>query len=134
MFSCILCSKNFSSKQRLKYHIKNRVCIENELVTCGICNKVFKNDKTLKIHTVKCLTNLNIYANFNTQSHTNFTQSHTIPHKNEIDVKKDINIIREEIFNDLNTLYCEYCNKSFSRNDSVIRHKNKYCKVKNNEK
>ena len=51
MYKCNLCNANFSSTQRLRYHINNNVCkILTKDYHCSICNKYYKSKYNLLRH------------------------------------------------------------------------------------
>lgn len=54
-FSCVVCEKSFSSKQRLEYHTKRNVCAslkedKQDSLKCLICNKIFSSKQMLEYH------------------------------------------------------------------------------------
>jgi hypothetical protein len=132
--SCTFCYTLFSSKQRLQYHIDNKVCIKDDY-TCFFCYKKYKtkekimnhlnlihsekksNDKEEKPIDIINIINNNIYKLINMKNLPNnlFNKIHSI--NNELN-----NILINN-----NCLVCVFCNKTFSRKDVLIRHQEKYC-------
>ena len=90
---------------------------------CEICNKYYKNIYSFCNHK-------RIYHSENTHTKPHNcvetpTQNHTKPHKSDVytEIHKNENLHNE--------LQCIYCNKIFSRKDSLYRHINKnYCSMK----
>ena len=132
--SCKHCYTFFSSKQRLKYHIDNKVCIKDSY-TCFFCYKKYKTKK-------KLLNHLNL-----THSEKKSVQKEDNPDNiinninNNIYKLKKIKDLPNNLFNKIhsitdelnnilinnNCLVCVFCKKSFSRKDVLIRHQEKYC-------
>jgi len=48
--SCIYCGKKFTTKQSLKYHTKNKVCLDKMKYKCNICEVNFKTKSRLDRH------------------------------------------------------------------------------------
>lgn len=46
---CSLCSKKFTTKQGLKYHVERNVCTKIDKKTCHMCGKKFSHYKALII-------------------------------------------------------------------------------------
>jgi hypothetical protein len=49
-FQCCLCSKNFTTKYRLNYHLEHNVCQKPRSKKCSYCGHLFKNIKMLEYH------------------------------------------------------------------------------------
>ena len=104
VYKCLKCNKEFNRKSHYDYHI-NRI---------RSCVSLYddKNNNNIKI----------------TQKHTITTQNHTNSLENIFLNNKTFN---SDIINDDNyELICTYCNKKFSRKDSLNRHLTIYCKIK----
>ncbi len=90
---------------------------------CHICNKYYKNNSSYWNHKKRFHSD---------ESHTkphncvgSPTQNHTKPHKSDVytEIHKNTNLDKDN--------QCDYCNKIFSRKDSLYRHINKnYCSMK----
>jgi hypothetical protein len=115
MFDCKLCTKKFSSKQMMIYHIKNEVCVNDNNVICYICNKWFKNMKTLKTHNEK----FNTLCSSRLRKKSHKATSIVNLHNNEIinsicDKDKKINELKDEL------KQCKEENKVLSLNCNVV--------------
>lgn len=105
-YICDKCDKKYTDKAQYSRHI-------NRKYSCG------------KLKT----------PNFSsTQTHTTYTQLHTNPHNQKNAEDDEINNNQkyesdEDNINE-NCIFCKYCNKNFSRNDSLKRHIKSYCNVK----
>lgn len=99
---------------------------------CKKCGKIFKQKCHYIDHTEKkkkpCdKENTELFVHTNPHKITENTQN---PHK-IIENTQNIHIIKSDTINDENNknkYSCSKCNKVFSRNDSLKRHINKYCK------
>jgi hypothetical protein len=49
-FECSLCSKGFTTKSRLDYHINHDVCQHTKSKICGQCGRTFKRIQSLEYH------------------------------------------------------------------------------------
>jgi hypothetical protein len=107
MFGCDICSRMFSTKQMLEYHLVNNVCLQkNSGIKCPICDKGYQNEKWLKKHMVSC--------------------------ENSTKVSTGGDIFIGEVSTKSN-LTCVKCNAKFNHKSSLSRHKSKYCKGNKNE-
>ena len=115
-FNCEKCTKLFSSKQMLKYHISNKVCSQNnKIILCNFCSRSYKTKYTLLQH----LKEKHLKKKINISSNIQQAIPQVTPQ-----------IIPQIILQ--NKLKCKYCNKIFTRIDNVTRHIKKYCKKTNN--
>jgi hypothetical protein len=110
-YYCKICKSYYSSYQSLwihnkKYHINN----------CEKCNKKFDNLQNKLIHQKNC----NGGSNQNLKSELNI-------------LKCKISKLENNTSNKTNNLLCKYCNKIFSRIDSLNRHYIS-CKIKKQQK
>ena len=132
--SCDFCYSFFSTKQRLQYHIDNKVC-KKDTYFCSICHKEYKTKqkllnhfnllhsntkkikkehKSVEIIDIIC-NNVHKLKKIKDLSCNSFDKLHNVAREiNNILIKN-------------NYLVCSFCNKSFSRKDVLIRHQKKYC-------
>ena len=137
MNKCNLCNNYFSSKQRFKYHINNKVCFKEKKYNCYFCKKKYKTIFTLKQHLLKHnfkFVNINRYyknnKNKNDESNNESKNNEENKKKNEEKNNESKNDKSNNINNDIIKHECNNCNKIFTRKDNLKRHINKYCKIK----
>ena len=120
MFSCELCSKNFTQKVTLEYHLINNVCIKDDIVhKCIQCDKTYKSSKWLHKHMVTCN---------NTPNSVKIHQVQIPIHQNTPEIHQNTLEFNQNI---LNKFYkCMYCQRQFTRSDSLGIHIKSRCKVK----
>ncbi len=97
---CIKCSKTFSTKQRLEYHINKKVC-ENKVIKCEKCTSTFSSKYTLEHHINNyCKNNINDNKNFdnNNVEKICYTENNNNNCCND-DIKKELSELRELILN-----------------------------------
>lgn len=117
-YNCDNCDKKFTDKTKYKKHI-NRKYPCTKLKSSNLTSTQFlQNPQNL---------------------HTTYTQIHINPHNQKNGEDNEINNIVKTIsdeedndnFGNKNDIFCKYCNKTFTRNDSLKRHIKSYCNVKN---
>jgi uncharacterized C2H2 Zn-finger protein len=117
LYICEVC--NYSSEKKYNYnkHLKTPKHQNN-----------LKAPLLLSVENGKSHTNTTQIPHNTTQYHTNATQ---MPHKTTQILMKIAQIPHK--FSDMaqKIFECEYCEKQFSRKDSLTRHVNKFCKYKN---
>jgi len=99
-YYCKICQSYYSSYQSLWIHNK-----KYHTHNCEKCKKKFDNLQNKLTHQKICSCNSNQ------------------------NVKLDLDILKHNTINTTNNLLCKYCNKIFSRTDSLNRHQLK-CKIK----
>jgi len=113
MYTCSICEKQFNTKQHFYRH-KNRKtpCKKIEIYfQCDWCDKRYINNSSLTHHhKQKHSTNL----------HQNPTKIPPIP----------TNLHQSPPRNKVSVLSCKYCDREFTRPDSLKRHINQRCKKK----
>jgi len=119
-YYCKICKSYYSSYQSLwihnkKYHINN----------CEKCNKKFDNLQNKLIHQKNCSggSNQNVKLVNNNSANSSITNN----------ISNNQTNTTELIHNKTNNLLCKYCNKIFSRIDSLNRHYIS-CKIKKQQK
>jgi hypothetical protein len=105
-YNCKICKSYYSSYQSLWIHNK-----KYHTYNCEKCKKKFDNLQNKLTHQKICICNSN--------------QKICICNSNQ-NVKLDLDTLKH---NTTNNLLCKYCNKIFSRTDSLNRHQLK-CKIK----
>ena len=149
-YKCNRCNKTFNRKSNYIYHINRKrpcklVSQNNHKIShkneCSKCHKIYANKSNLNRH-------IKLYCNVN--------ESICKTDENDLNNEEDIYIALDDTSNDSNNggfdvqqntpphkthkthknaqhkskHICEYCEKMFTRHDTLIRHKKKYCKVK----
>jgi len=93
---------------------------------CKLCNKVLKHKSSWDRH-LKSKRHIQL-SNNNTittqEQHNNNTRTTQEQHNNNTITTQEH---PKKVYG-----YCKYCNKSFSKQQSLSRHQLKYCKIKNN--
>jgi hypothetical protein len=144
IYKCDECSKSFSSKQRLYYHMFKKVCSNKNKISCLFCSKKYKSKDTFLKHLnrkhKKKEKDLEILKNDKTNNEN--IKNLISENIKKLYKKKDLsnNIINhiEDIVNELEikdndkTYTCEKCNKIFSRYDSLKRHIDNHCNSSKN--
>ena len=141
MLKCKKCFKKFSSKQRLEYHITNKVCFKYEKKFCCLfCDRRYKTKYTFlqhlnQKHKKKFCKNLTKYdkipSQIPSQNCSNLTKYDDFPSQ-MAKIPSQMAKIPSQIPSQIILLNCEYCNNKFSRRDNLKRHKKLYCKKKKN--
>jgi len=105
MNKCNNCNKSFSTKQRLNYHLENKVCLKRNN-SCNNCNKIFSNKQKLNYHLEnKVCLNIYICNNCNKKfTNEKIYANHTI--------------------NNICLLECKYCYEKFKCKQNLIMHIN----------
>jgi hypothetical protein len=120
-YTCLKCNKEFKQKGHYDYHT-------NRKRSCVVLYDVNINNTILTNNTIK-----NPHKTAQIPHKTAQTPHKTAQNYINNDVNKnednDNNIIHNNNL-DQNNFECEFCNKLFTRKDTLIRHLNKYCKIK----
>lgn len=139
---CKICEKVFSSKQRLKYHIKNKVCKKQDKIFCLFCKKKYKTNESFLRHLnrkhKKKKDDLDVLKNDkqNNDNIINLIKDNIQKLYNKKDLSNNIithieDIVNELDINEKDKFKCIKCDKIFSRSDSLKRHIDKNCCNKN---
>lgn len=122
IYQCIKCKKIFKSKIDMSRHT-NRItpCDKNVThFTCPKCNKTFSFKSSLKRH-------LSLVCDLENLCGSSVAQLNHTPPKSKTNNK--VNRVKSDITAE-NMCKCSYCNKTFTRKDSLNRHIDKYCDMK----
>ena len=122
MYKCNLCSRVFSSKQWLDYHLAKKIPCNLKL-TCTICDKHFSSKQSLERHKIRkipCVKKIVL-----TNAHKCSQNDEIV--NNILEKNKSNEIKLEENFENQENI-CEYCNKIFSKKSNLTRHIKHYCK------
>lgn len=138
-YICEICSKSFNRKSSYDYHInRKRACKrniekeynenteidENNYFKCNACDNFFSSKSNMNRHKREYCKGYKIKNKYNKQS-SNIDINNGNP-------KININVNESVKNNNGSDLYsCCYCKKTFTRNYSLSRHLNRYCKTRN---
>ena len=113
---CILCSKEFSSNQRLKYHVEKKVCQKN-IHKCQQCGHIFNRKTHLQYHIEHnvCHKKTKIVLkkqNFSTDAYSSYTKEELITQlqlkeKENIKLSTEVRVLKENpqtVNNNINLL------------------------------
>jgi hypothetical protein len=117
-YKCVLCNKEFKQKGHYDYHINRKYKCRSSYDTN---NLITQNSSIFTPNSSVFPPNSSVFppnsSVFPPNSSKNKTNLSDLP----LDVNNDIN----------NSLFCcQFCNKSFSRKDNLVRHENDRCKEK----
>ena len=124
-FQCDKCKKQFKTKQNLQYHLNKGSC--SIITFCNICNTLYKTEGGFKRHMHKMHQIPAEPAQILEEPAKILEKTAQILEEPTKILEKTAQVL-EEPAHDKKT--CKYCFLQFTREDSVKRHIDKYCKIK----